>query len=128
LVEIVQYIGSGNSPVRGGFARRFCVDLLPSYNVFTINASSVRSGTDGGGLIATILVTYSDGTQDTLVTDSSWRMKSGVPLGFEQLSFDDTAWPVATVVGTYSVAPWDTTVVAIPSDPPVLGFARATWV
>jgi hypothetical protein len=122
------YIGSGNSPVRAGFARRFCVDLLPSYNVFAINASSVGSGTDGGGLIATILVTYSDGTQDTLVTDSSWRMKSGVPLGFEQLSFDDTAWPVATVVGTYSVAPWDTAVVAIPSDPPVLGFARATWV
>ncbi|KAF7361164.1 hypothetical protein MSAN_01148200 [Mycena sanguinolenta] len=122
------YIGSGNDPARPRFARRFCVDLLPSYNVFAVNASAATSGADEGGLIATILVTYSDGTTDTLVTDSSWRVKSGIPLGFEQPSFDDTAWPVATVVGSYGVAPWNTVLVDIPADPPVLGLEHAGWI
>ncbi|KAJ7782174.1 hypothetical protein B0H14DRAFT_3893889 [Mycena olivaceomarginata] len=123
------YIGSGNTPAsapRPGSVRRFCADLLPSYNVFAVIASTPGSGAAVGAFIATILVTYSDGTQDTLVTDSSWRAKSGIPLGFEQLSFDDTAWSVATVVGSFGVAPWVTAVV--PADPPVLGPDRAQWV
>ncbi|KAJ7262730.1 hypothetical protein B0H12DRAFT_1217511 [Mycena haematopus] len=122
------YIGSSNTPARPGFARRFCVDLLPSYNVFAVNASTTTSGANNGAFIATILVTYSDGTTDTIVTDSSWRMKSGIPLGFEQPSFDDTAWPVATVVGSYGVGAWDDVSVYIPADPPVLQLARAQWI
>ncbi|KAJ7728023.1 hypothetical protein B0H14DRAFT_3518709 [Mycena olivaceomarginata] len=74
------------------------------YNVFAFNASTSINGADEGGLMATILLTYSDGTKDTLVTDSSWRVKGAPPLGFEQLSFDNTAWPVDTVVGNYGVA------------------------
>ncbi|KAJ7320811.1 hypothetical protein DFH08DRAFT_789013 [Mycena albidolilacea] len=123
------YIGSGNEPSpRPRFARRFCVDLLPSFNVFAFNASTSSSGANDGALIASILLTYSDGTKDTLVTDSSWRVKSAPPLGFEQLSFDDTTWPVATVVGSYGVAPWDTVLVDIPADPPVLGLEHTEWV
>ncbi|KAF7374128.1 hypothetical protein MSAN_00294100 [Mycena sanguinolenta] len=124
------YIGSGNSesgnlPARPRFARRFCVDLLPSYNVFAVNASAAMSGTDWGGFIATILVTYSDGTTDTLITDSSWRMKSPLPLGFEQPSFDDTAWPVATAVGSYAAGAWDDVLVTYPVDPPPAEYSPA---
>ncbi|KAJ6493303.1 hypothetical protein C8R45DRAFT_989349 [Mycena sanguinolenta] len=127
------YIGSGNSesgnePTRPRFARRFCVDLLPSYNVFAVNASAATSGADDGGLIATIHLTYSDGTTDTLVTDSSWRVKSGIPLGFEQPSFDDTTWPVATVVGSYGIGAWADVLAYIPADPPVLGLDRTEWI
>ncbi|KAF7361157.1 hypothetical protein MSAN_01147500 [Mycena sanguinolenta] len=125
------YIGSGNSesgnePYRPRFARRFCVDLLPSYNVFAVNVSASTNGADEGGLIATILVTYSDNTTDTLVTDSSWRVKSGNPLGFEQPSSDDTAWPVATAVGSYGVGAWDT--VLVDFDPRVLDLEFARWI
>jgi hypothetical protein len=96
-------IGTGNEPAScPRFARHFCVDLLPSVNVFAFNASTSVSGADEGGLIATILLTYTDGTKDTLVTDSSWHVRSGTPLGFEQPSFDDTTWPVATAVGSYA--------------------------
>jgi hypothetical protein len=116
-------MGSGTPGGRTRFAERFCVDLQPSYNVFAFNASA--AGSDGA-LIATILLTYTDGTTDTLVSDSSWRVNKGLPAGFEQLSFDDTAWPVATVMGAYGAVPWDT--VFIPSDPPVVSFARAVWV
>jgi hypothetical protein len=122
------YVGSGTPPSRGRFAHRFCVDLLPSFNVFAVNASTGASGADEGGLLATILLTYTDGTTDRLITDSSWRVKSGLPLGWEQLSFDDTTWAVATTVGSYGVAPWDTVLVNNPADPPVLALDRAQWV
>ncbi|KAJ7243896.1 hypothetical protein B0H12DRAFT_1129912 [Mycena haematopus] len=55
-------------------------------------------------------------------------MKSGIPLGFEQPSFDDTAWPVAAVVGSYVVAPWDNAIVNIPADPPVLDLVHTQWI
>ncbi|KAJ7044267.1 hypothetical protein C8F04DRAFT_1228650 [Mycena alexandri] len=123
------FIGSGTPPHRGRFAHRFCVDLLPSFNVFAVNASTTGSGTGTqAGLLATILVTYQDNTTDTLITDSSWRVKGTLPLGWETLAFDDNAWPVATVVGSYDVAPWNTVLVNIPADPPVLSFVEANWV
>ncbi|KAJ6529742.1 hypothetical protein B0H19DRAFT_968102 [Mycena capillaripes] len=123
------YIGSSNpAPSRPAFARRFCVDLLPSLNVFAVNASTTIAGADDGGLIATILVTYSDGTTDTLLTDSSWRVKNAPPIGFVDPSFDDTAWPVATVVGSYAAGAWADLIVSIPADPPVLGLDRANWI
>ncbi|KAJ7501930.1 hypothetical protein B0H11DRAFT_1991620 [Mycena galericulata] len=117
-----EYIGSGTPPARTRFTNRYCVDLLPSFNVFAVNATSGSAG----GMLATILVTYSDDTTDILVSDSSWRVTNGVPVGFEQLSFDDTAWATASVLGAYGAAPWDT--VYIPSSPAVLGFERAEWV
>ncbi|KAJ7162426.1 hypothetical protein C8R46DRAFT_904047 [Mycena filopes] len=123
------HIGSGTPPHRGRFAHRFCVDLLPSFNVFAVNASTTASGTGvNAGLLATILVTYQDGTTDTLRTDSSWRVKGALPLGWETLAFDDNTWSVATVVGTYDVAPWTSVLVNIPADPPVLSFVEAQWV
>ncbi|KAJ7779817.1 hypothetical protein B0H16DRAFT_726385 [Mycena metata] len=121
------YLGAGDRP---RFGHRFCVDLLPSFNVFAVNASTTVSGSGGvsGGLIATILLTYTDGTTDTLVTDSSWRVKQAPPAGWETLGFDDTTWAVATVVGSYGVSPWQTVVVALPADPPVVSFANVAWV
>jgi hypothetical protein len=117
-----EYIGSTILPNHIQFAQRFCVDLLPSFNVFAANATS----NGHGGLLATILLTYSDDTTDTLVSDSSWLVHAGSPAGFEQLSFDDTAWAPATVAGKYGAAPWGT--VEIASDPPVLALAHANWI
>ncbi|KAF8195238.1 hypothetical protein K438DRAFT_1827126 [Mycena galopus ATCC 62051] len=97
---------------------------MPSFNVFAVNASTTAAA--DGALIATIFVTYSDGTNDTIVTDGTWRINHGLPLGFEQLSFDDTAWLGATVVGAYGNAIWGA--IFIPADPPVLDLSRAEWV
>ncbi|KAJ7775551.1 lectin [Mycena metata] len=119
------YVGTGDRP---SFGHRFCVDLLPSYNVFAVNASTTVSGTDDGGLVATILVTYTDGTTDTLVTDSSWRATGPPPPGWETLCFDDATWPAATVVGSYGVSPWQNVVVALPADPPIVALTNAVWI
>ncbi|KAJ6574601.1 hypothetical protein B0H19DRAFT_1230470 [Mycena capillaripes] len=71
-------IGTGNGlpDYRPLFARRFCVDLLPSFTVFAFNTSTSGSGADEG---IAIRLTYSDGTKDTLVTDSFWRAKEWDP-------------------------------------------------
>nr|GAT47194.1 predicted protein [Mycena chlorophos] len=116
------YVGSGTPPARTRFSNRFCVDLEPSYNVFAFNASSTGGN---GAMIATILLTYSDLTTDTIVSDASWRVSDAVA-GFEQLSFDDTAWPAAVVRGVLGDAPWDD--VNIPADPPVITFDRVDWI
>ncbi|KAJ7464164.1 hypothetical protein FB451DRAFT_1562024 [Mycena latifolia] len=121
-----EYIGAGTPPNRGRFAERYCIDLLPSYNVFAVNASTTAAS--DGGILATILVTYSDGTTDTIVSDGSWRVHSGLPAGFEQLSFDDTAWAAATVVAAYGAGAFSDVLVNIPSNPPVITLTRAEWI
>ncbi|KAJ7465524.1 hypothetical protein FB451DRAFT_992810, partial [Mycena latifolia] len=99
--------------------------LLPSFNVFAVTAST--SGTRGG-LLATILLTYTDGTTDTLLSDGTWCANKGLPVGFEQLSFDDTVWPGATVVAAYNAGNFDVEAVLIPSDTPVLALDYGQWV
>ncbi|KAJ6512346.1 hypothetical protein DFH09DRAFT_1374198 [Mycena vulgaris] len=106
------------------YARRLCVSLLPSFNVFAINATT--GSTTTGAVLAAIQVTYSDGTTDMLVTDASWRVSNTSPAGFEQLSFDDTAWPLATIFGPYGVAPFTT--VFIPTTPPSVSLDNAHWI
>jgi hypothetical protein len=118
------YIGSESPIRRWGFGQRFCVDLLPSFNVFAVNGS-VATGKNAG-FIATILLTYSDGTTDTLLTDSSWRVSHGSPAGFEQLSFDDTTWATATVIANYGAAVWPNNIL-IPADPPAITLTQAWW-
>ncbi|KAJ7077685.1 hypothetical protein B0H15DRAFT_954976 [Mycena belliarum] len=120
------FIGPGTPPNRGRFAQRYCVDLLPSYNVFAVNAST--TATTGGGLLATILLTYTDGSTDTLLSDGSWRVHTGLPAGWKQLSFDDTAWRAATVAADYAAGAFSDVLVNIPSDPPVLALTRAQWI
>ncbi|KAJ7901250.1 hypothetical protein B0H13DRAFT_2515978 [Mycena leptocephala] len=113
-----EYVGSGVPPAQWRLGNRFCVDLLPSFNVFAVNAST--GGAGNPGLLAAILLTYSDGTTDTLVTDSSWRAHTGLPAGFAQTSFDDTTWP------------WPRTserdAVVIPQSPPAITLYRAGWI
>ncbi|KAJ7854191.1 hypothetical protein B0H14DRAFT_3449792 [Mycena olivaceomarginata] len=55
-------------------------------------------------------------------------LKPAPPTGFADLAFDDTAWAVAPVVGSYATGVWADVLVNIPSDPPVLGLDRAEWI
>ncbi|KAJ7883359.1 hypothetical protein B0H13DRAFT_2344110 [Mycena leptocephala] len=100
--------------------------LLPSYNVFAVAASTTLPTQTPPAFIATIYLTYSDGTTDTLVTDTSWRAMSPFPVDFAQLTLDDTTWPVATVVSMNPDLPFGS--VFIPTDPPVVSFAWTPWV
>jgi hypothetical protein len=97
------------------YANRYCVDLLPSFNVFAVNASA--NGVESAATIAAIRVTYDDFTTDNIVTNTAWVTHPWVA-GFEQLDFDDSACATAIVKVAYPGAPYDT--VAIASDPPTI--------
>ncbi|KAF7358271.1 hypothetical protein MVEN_00876200 [Mycena venus] len=117
------YIGSQSAYNHSEYAQRFCIDLQPGFNVFAVNATTATSNV--GGILATILVTYQDGTTDILVTDSSWRMTNGSPVGFEQLSFDDNIWSTATVTAAYTGAQ---KTVLFPADSPNMTLSTAQWI
>ncbi|KAJ8700571.1 hypothetical protein PTI98_003585 [Pleurotus ostreatus] len=103
-------VGSGS--FAGGAAIAYTIpNLLPTLNTFAINATN---DVGSAGLVATILVTYQDGSNETVVTDGSWKATLTVPQGFESPTFDDSDWPNANVVGAYGIAPWGTGL-AIPS-------------
>ncbi|KAK0438627.1 hypothetical protein EV421DRAFT_1824192 [Armillaria borealis] len=71
---------------------------LGRYNVFAI---AVNNTGGAAGLIATILVDYSDGTTQTIVTDTTWKtIKATPPGGWTSPSFDDSAWISASWIRT----------------------------
>ncbi|KAK0222252.1 lectin [Armillaria fumosa] len=74
-------IGTGRGP--GQRAVVYTAGLfLHSKNVFAI---SVSNTVGSAGLIATILVDYTDGTTETIVTDSSWKTLKASPWGTPRL-------------------------------------------
>ncbi|KAK0244683.1 lectin [Armillaria nabsnona] len=112
-------IGPGRGPGQGAVV--YTAGLYPdSKNVFAI---SVSNTVGSAGLIATILVDYTDGTTETIVTDSSWKTLKGVaPGGWTSPSFDDSAWTAADVEGPSTASPWGT-----PSLPPAINMTTAGW-
>lgn len=91
-------------------AQAYCVRLKPDCNVFAINGTNYNVATPGGlnpaGVLAAIQIRYTDGFTQNIVSDSSWHVSKTVPAGFEQLRFDDSSWPAATVQANYGAAPW----------------------
>lgn len=76
--------------------------LDPEQNVFALD------GENTGGpaaVIATIQVTYNDGTSTSYVTDSSWKVFEGLPEDFQDPRSDDSEWSDATVLNRYGAGP-----------------------
>ncbi|KIK56121.1 hypothetical protein GYMLUDRAFT_230410, partial [Collybiopsis luxurians FD-317 M1] len=74
--------------------------------LIALNATNI-----GGpaGLLVDAVVTYTDGTTSTIVSDGSWRASTtGVPDGFQDLSFDDSTWPLVKTQGGNGIPPWGT--------------------
>ncbi|KAK0495925.1 lectin, partial [Armillaria luteobubalina] len=92
-----------------------------SKNVIAVNATNT-----GGpaGMIATVLVDYSDSSTETFVTDASWKtLQSVPPLEFADPRLDDSSWIAASEEGTDNVPPWGPT-----SLPPVLDITQSNWI
>ncbi|KAK0243132.1 lectin [Armillaria nabsnona] len=116
-----QQIGTGVTPKEGAVV--YTAGLNPdSKNVFAIGVSNTAEGS--AGLIATILVDYTDGTTETIVSDSSWKTLKGVaPGGWTSPSFNDSAWTAADVEGPSMSSPWGS-----PALPPAIGnMTTAEW-
>ncbi|KAK0185581.1 hypothetical protein F5146DRAFT_1144089 [Armillaria mellea] len=56
-------------------------------------AIAVNNTGENSGFIAAILVDYTDGTMETLVTDSTWKtLQAAPPGGWTSPSFNDSTW------------------------------------
>ncbi|KAL4265396.1 Lectin, partial [Pleurotus pulmonarius] len=82
-------VGSGSSFTN---ADVYYTALEPASNLFAIEATNT-----GGpaGLTAAILVQYSDGSSETVITDETWRTALSSPKDFQLPSVDDRTWSFA---------------------------------
>lgn len=68
----------------------------------TIALRSENTTQSPAGLIGKLTV---QGGQ-TVVTDAGWKASRSGPAGWEQVGFDDSAWPAARALATYGSGPW----------------------
>ncbi|KAK0229314.1 hypothetical protein EDD85DRAFT_957715 [Armillaria nabsnona] len=96
-------IGSGNGWVNPAV---YTVGLRPeNKNVFAIAVTNTIG--DAALLIATILVDYSDGTTETIVTDNKRKtVRTPPPTSWTSASFNDSAWLNATLIQAETSTPW----------------------
>ncbi|PBK95905.1 hypothetical protein ARMGADRAFT_1077413 [Armillaria gallica] len=109
-------IGAGNGYRNSAV---YTAGLEPEgHNVFAI---AVNNTGGAAGLIATILVDYSDGTTQTIVTDTTWKtIKATPPGGWTSPSFNDSAWITASYGGPTE---------NIPSTlPPAMNMTGVNWI
>ena len=75
---------------------------------------------DAGGVAGFLAHIDWDGL--TLVSNSSWKVATSAPEGWDTVGFDDSGWADATEHGAYGVAPWNTGVNGFPTD------SAAQWI
>ncbi|KAK7437575.1 hypothetical protein VKT23_018473 [Stygiomarasmius scandens] len=105
-----EYIATKDNWVASG---TYCTLLQPFKNVI---AFSVTNKPNPGGLLVAAEVTYTDGSTSQILTDESWLTSgTSIPDGWEQLSFDDSSWASATLLGPYpnlDTGTWDNILIA----------------
>ncbi|MBQ8836367.1 MAG: family 78 glycoside hydrolase catalytic domain [Clostridia bacterium] len=79
-------------------------------NIFGARVVNVSSS---GGFIAKIEVRYTDGSVDTTVTDTTWKVSNTATStsGWERPGFNDTSWDTPDMSIAYGSSPWGTKVV-----------------
>ncbi len=66
-----------------------------------------HNGSTGyAGLLSKIVINYTDGTKDTIVSDNTWKISKTEVNGWKAVDFDDSAWLAPDQAVTYGGAPW----------------------
>ncbi|KAF8891029.1 hypothetical protein BD779DRAFT_1784893 [Infundibulicybe gibba] len=107
-----------NSTLGWQMATAVHINLDPNFNVFAIQAHNSPLSADPNentpaGLLASIQISYADGSTTTISSDDTWRVIQPIPDEFESTSFDDTLWQSAAAMATYGSGPWGN--IAIPT-------------
>ena len=58
------------------------------------------------GLLCKLLITYTDGTKQTIESDTSWHVNSTADSDFMKLDYDSTAWNRPQEAKAYGAGPW----------------------
>ncbi|PBK60140.1 hypothetical protein ARMSODRAFT_982500 [Armillaria solidipes] len=112
-------IGAGNGYHTSAV---YTVGLEPEgHNVFAIAVNNIGGA---AGLIAAIRVDYSDGTTQTIITDTTWKtIKAMPPKGWTSPSFNDSDWMAASSERPTENTPW-----GMPLLPPAMNMAGVSWI
>jgi hypothetical protein len=87
----------------------FAVDkvLRSGGNVLAVRAENRPAPSKNpAGLISRLIVILADGKQLSVVSDGSWRAEKETRPRWEQLAYDDSAWPAALVTSAFGGGPW----------------------
>ncbi|KAJ6627939.1 hypothetical protein B0H10DRAFT_2210037 [Mycena sp. CBHHK59/15] len=103
--------------------------LNSSTNLFSVLAlNNANSGAPAAGLLAAIHIKYTDGSGDTVVSDSSWAASSNIPSEFPTPS-DTSHFASAAVAAPYGSGSWGQSVTVPSADPNALSFSSSsTWI
>ncbi len=82
--------------------------FVPGRNILSVRAENIASKVDKNpaGMIATLALTFEDGTSQVWRTDKTWRASKTSPNGWKTTALDDHSWPMAMEVANYGDGPW----------------------
>jgi uncharacterized protein YjdB len=110
-------VGTGNSWYTGTLYD--VTSRIDSAGANVIAASATNALRGYAGLLVKVEITYSDGTKTNIVTDTTWKVSTTGPAGWNGTGFDDTAWSAPDQVVIYGSDPWNSGVIPNPEN----GFA-----
>ncbi|KAJ6622511.1 hypothetical protein B0H10DRAFT_888008 [Mycena sp. CBHHK59/15] len=126
-----QAIGaSGSGLMEWQSAQTLNAALNASANVFSVLA--VNYPDDSGvptpaGLLAAIRILYTDGSNETIISDSTWLASSTIPSDFP-LPSDISQFVTVEVEAPYGSGPWATSVTLPTPDPDPLNLTGSAWI
>ncbi|KAJ6595618.1 hypothetical protein DFH09DRAFT_867274, partial [Mycena vulgaris] len=127
-----QPIGAAGGAGESGWenAQVLRAQLNASANVFSVlgvNANPDSPGANNpAGLLAAIRILYTDGSNDTVLSDNTWLASGTVPSDFP-LPADISQFVSAQVATTYGLGPWGTSVTMAPA-PAALSLTGSSWI
>ncbi|KAJ6480653.1 hypothetical protein DFH09DRAFT_1292561 [Mycena vulgaris] len=109
-------------------AQVFSAALNTSSNTFSVLAgNSANAGAPPPGLLAAIKVQYSDGSADTVVSDSNWQASANIPSDFP-LPSDTSHFASAAVASKFGSGAWGTSLAMPSPDPNAPSLSGGTWI
>ncbi|KAJ7170235.1 hypothetical protein C8R43DRAFT_90280 [Mycena crocata] len=102
--------------------------LNASTNTFSVLVvNKANSGAPAPGLLAAFQIKYSDGSDNTVVSDASWAVSAVIPSDFPTPS-DTSHFSSATVAAPFGSGSWGKDVALSSGDPNAPSLASSTWI
>ncbi|KAJ6609104.1 hypothetical protein B0H10DRAFT_2065509 [Mycena sp. CBHHK59/15] len=108
------------------------IPLLPFSNLFAVVATTGAFTPALGGFIAACQIVFSDGTMDTLVTNTDGTWNAATLVGNDLDTFyrpeyyENSAWVPAGLIGPYNLSYFPP--VSMQPMPPIVDFSSASWI
>ncbi|KAJ7342786.1 hypothetical protein DFH08DRAFT_782629 [Mycena albidolilacea] len=128
-----QPIGASDGTAEAGWqtAQILSAALNATSNVFSVLGTNSNPDTPGAanpaGLLAAIRIFYTDGSNDTVLSDSTWLVSGTIPADFP-LPHDLSSFVHAQVATKYGSGAWGTSVTVPTPSPNPLNLTGSSWI